>query len=76
MLRQSQSRKLMAVFPTLEARLAAIRRAASIPTTGCAECGGEEDDAASEADTEAHGDCDKKQANEAEEEGCGCETKA
>jgi len=76
MLRQSQSRKLVAVFPTLEARLAAIRRAASIATTGCAECGGENDDAASEADTEAHGDCDKTEASEAEELGCGCEAEA
>ena len=73
MLRQSQSRTLMAVFPTLEARLAALRRAASVPTTGCAECGGEGDDAASEADAEAHEACDK---SEAEEKGCGCEATA
>ncbi len=67
MLRQSQSRKLVAVFPTLEARLAAIRRAASVPATGCAECGGEDDDAASDAGTEAHGDCDKKEEAKEEE---------
>ena len=77
MLRQAQARTLMAVFPTLEARLTALRRAALVPTTGCAECGGEGDDAASEADTEAHEACDKSEAKADEEEkGCGCETTA
>ena len=77
MLRQAQARTLMAVFPTLEARLTALRRAALVPTTGCAECGGEGDDAASEADAEAYEACDKSEAKSAEDkEGCGCEATA
>ena len=54
MLRQSQSRALIAAFPTLEARIAAIRRAAAISTTGCAECGGEDDAASNAASNEYH----------------------
>jgi len=81
MLRQARSRSFVAVFPTLEARLAAIRRAAhggeaSTLSTGCAECGGDD---ATDAEAEAPGAgeaCGKEEPTATDDEDCGCDADA
>ena len=66
-------RSLYATFPSLEARIKAIRQ--GVPAaTGCAECGGE----ATEKDTEEAPPCPTTERTdpeaEADAKGCDCES--